>query len=252
MVAGHGAKDFLTDADAVAQAVKTRLLLLLGEWWEDLEDGLPLYQSIVGIRDIRDNLTAADLLVRDRILRTEGVSEILSLESAVDPKDRVITYKTVIKTLYGTVDLDEFVQADDLSGIGGDEYLFHTHKLPAIAGHIVIGGVSYEMEPVGEESTGFMTPEYSFKDTYLYHVHALPAVIGRIHVNGKIFYMEAADAEQTHTVDLTQESLESFETHTHTMPAVRGKITINGNTYYMEPTSAGVTSGVASVNTGGD
>ena len=51
---GHGINDYLTGVEAVAQAIKSRLLLLYHEWWEDLEDGLPLFEKI--------NLPSADNL----------------------------------------------------------------------------------------------------------------------------------------------------------------------------------------------
>ena len=44
-VFGQGSLDYLSDADAAAQAVKTKLKLLLGEWWENTGDGLPLFQQ---------------------------------------------------------------------------------------------------------------------------------------------------------------------------------------------------------------
>ena len=47
---GKGGQDYLTGTEAIAQAIRTRLLLLLGEWWEDQEDGLPLFQRILGSR----------------------------------------------------------------------------------------------------------------------------------------------------------------------------------------------------------
>ena len=46
---GQGKQDFVSGVDAVAQAIYTRLFLLFGEWWEDQKDGLPLWQSIIGV-----------------------------------------------------------------------------------------------------------------------------------------------------------------------------------------------------------
>ncbi len=40
---GRGKNAYPEGADAVAQAIKSRLLLLYSEWWEDLEDGLPIF-----------------------------------------------------------------------------------------------------------------------------------------------------------------------------------------------------------------
>ena len=42
-VFGRSKHAYLEGVEAVAQAIKTRLLLLYAEWWEDREDGLPLF-----------------------------------------------------------------------------------------------------------------------------------------------------------------------------------------------------------------
>ncbi|WP_199242630.1 hypothetical protein [Desulfosporosinus fructosivorans] len=75
-------QDFLADEDAVAQAIKTSLLLLRGEWWEDTGDGLPLFQNILGQSGTQEHLTSTDLLIKDRILSTQGVSQIQSFQSS--------------------------------------------------------------------------------------------------------------------------------------------------------------------------
>jgi hypothetical protein len=77
-------QDFLYGADAVAQAVKTNLLLLRGEWWEDLGEGLPLFQNILGQPGSPDNLKAVDLIVKDRILNTQGVASVDSFQSSYE------------------------------------------------------------------------------------------------------------------------------------------------------------------------
>ena len=45
---GNGQGSFVSDIDAVAQAIYTRLRLLFGEWWENLSIGTPLFQSMLG------------------------------------------------------------------------------------------------------------------------------------------------------------------------------------------------------------
>ena len=39
---GGGKNSYVSDLDAVAQIIKSRLLLFKGEWWEDLNIGLPV------------------------------------------------------------------------------------------------------------------------------------------------------------------------------------------------------------------
>lgn len=74
-------RPFLSRAAAVGQAIYTRLKLLQGEWWEQLDDGLPLFQNILGTRGHPDNLNAIDLLVQARIIETPHVSQITDFQS---------------------------------------------------------------------------------------------------------------------------------------------------------------------------
>lgn len=70
-----GGKAYITDADAVRQAIVTRLKLLIYEWWEDLDDGVPYWQQIIASRDKE----AAEKIIKDRIQKTEHVVSVLFL-----------------------------------------------------------------------------------------------------------------------------------------------------------------------------
>ncbi len=95
---GHGAADYhVNTPEGVAQAVKTRLALLAGEWFLDLTEGTP-YATHVWGKHTRDTY---DPILRRRILRTEGVSELVSYESTFDPQTRKITVFAEISTVYG-------------------------------------------------------------------------------------------------------------------------------------------------------
>jgi hypothetical protein len=101
---GRGRQDFLAGSDAVGQAIKTRLLLLFAEWWEDQADGTPLFQSILGAPGTPENLNAADLIVQDRIINTENVVEIIEFISSYE--NRMYTIKCTIGTSFGTTTLE--------------------------------------------------------------------------------------------------------------------------------------------------
>ena len=104
---GRGRQDFMSGAAAVGQAVKTRLLLLSGEWWEDRSDGTPLFQSILGTPGTPDNLSAVDLLIQERITSTEGVTQIL--EYTNDYENRACSVKCIVGTIYGQAALEEVI-----------------------------------------------------------------------------------------------------------------------------------------------
>lgn len=89
--------------EAVAQAVKTRLLLLFGEWWENRQDGTPLFEKVLGQRlRVDETPDEIDLVFSERISGTQGVSEITRLESKIDAESRAYTAEITIKTVYDT------------------------------------------------------------------------------------------------------------------------------------------------------
>lgn len=99
---GHGTRDFYADNEAVAQALSTRLRLFLGEWWEDLSLGLPMFQTILGKRATNDNLKAAELVINDTIIATKGVTRINSINVGIDAKTRTLSYRATVDTIYST------------------------------------------------------------------------------------------------------------------------------------------------------
>jgi hypothetical protein len=96
-VFGFGKTSFYADADAVAQAIQTKLKLFRGEFWEDLDDGLPFFQQIAGSRD-KD---AIDLLIRSRILDAPNVQTIVSFSSTL--QGRRYTAAAEVLTTFGTI-----------------------------------------------------------------------------------------------------------------------------------------------------
>ena len=101
---GRGEADHLRDTPGtVAQAVATRLALLAGEWFLDLAEGTPYVQGVFG----RHTQASYDLVLRGRILGTEGVTEILAYESRFDPDTRKLTVSTTVETVYGPADVIE-------------------------------------------------------------------------------------------------------------------------------------------------
>jgi hypothetical protein len=60
----------LTGTYAVAQAIDTRLKLFLGEWWENRNLGLPVFQVILGQLGSTQGLAAMTLAVQQNIQGT--------------------------------------------------------------------------------------------------------------------------------------------------------------------------------------
>lgn len=96
---GHGLQNFLTRREAVAQAIKTRLGLLYSEWWEDQEDGLPLFERILTSSGSAQNREVVDGIIRDRIEGTKGVLNVTGFESSLE--NRIYSFTATVDTIYG-------------------------------------------------------------------------------------------------------------------------------------------------------
>lgn len=95
-----GRNNLLDAADAVGQALVTRLLLLRGEWWENIEDGLPLREEILGSYRGEDEIADIDLLIAERVNDTEGVSEITTFESTFNARTRTYSASITVQTIF--------------------------------------------------------------------------------------------------------------------------------------------------------
>ena len=102
-VFGRGRHAYLEGVEAVAQAIQTRLLLLYSEWWEDREDGLPLFEKILASSGSPSNVQAVDFLFKERISGTKGVLSILGYDSNFNDDTRKYTFRAVVETLYGSL-----------------------------------------------------------------------------------------------------------------------------------------------------
>lgn len=100
MTFGQGLANYARDAEATAQSVKTRLLLLNGEWFLDLDAGVPYLQKIM-VRPA--NLPLAESVIKRTILETEGVAELRSFVMTFDREPRRLTIQATVVNTYGTV-----------------------------------------------------------------------------------------------------------------------------------------------------
>lgn len=100
---GRNRQNFLTDIDAVAQAIKTRLLLLYGEWWEDMTDGLPLWQRMIGSVGSDENRQVLDIIVKERIEGTLHVQRVLNYVSEIS--NRKYSFDCLVVTDFGNLNV---------------------------------------------------------------------------------------------------------------------------------------------------
>ena len=99
---GQNSQDFYYGADATKQSINTRLHLLLGEWWENVEDGLPLFEQILSQR-LPNGTAGVDLLIQEQIRSAKNVVSITEYNSSFDSKTRQYTFSATVLTPEGTI-----------------------------------------------------------------------------------------------------------------------------------------------------
>jgi len=101
---GNGAGDFYVDSpDAVAQAVKTRLGLIQGEWFLDINVGTPYNSQVLGAGKI----AYFDYAIQDVIVNTQGVRKLVAYSSNVSPTTRKASISCTIDTVYGATTINQ-------------------------------------------------------------------------------------------------------------------------------------------------
>lgn len=100
MTFGRGIVNYAKDEEATAQSVKSRLLLLLGEWFLDIEAGVPWLQQIM-VKPADIPLTES--IIKQRILETVGVAELVNFDMIFDNNTRIISIAATVKNIYGTI-----------------------------------------------------------------------------------------------------------------------------------------------------
>lgn len=92
-------RQFTTEVEEVAQTVKTRLRLFLGEYFRDVTDGTPWWESILGKEG---TLSSKEAIIKNRIIRTEGVTQLIEFNTDFDINTRAYTVTAGILTQYGS------------------------------------------------------------------------------------------------------------------------------------------------------
>lgn len=101
---GGSANSFYrNDPQGVAQSVITRLRLWENEWFLDISEGTPYLGGVMGKYTIDD----VDSIIKDRIINTEGVTEITSYQSSFNPDLRKFSVSVTISTAYGEAVINE-------------------------------------------------------------------------------------------------------------------------------------------------
>ncbi len=106
-VMGNGKYDFVTDLDAFVQAVKTKLLLYQGEWWEDLTEGLPFFQEVAGqfIKNDEDKDLITQIYL-NRVSEVQGFRSVIDYTADFENEKRQYSLSANVDTNYGIAELE--------------------------------------------------------------------------------------------------------------------------------------------------
>lgn len=111
---GQGDQNFFRDdAQAVAQAILTTLSLFQGEWFLDLEAGVPWLTEVVGF----NTAPLYDTVIRNAILTKEGVKEIINYSSSL--VNRKLSVSFLVDTTFGQISVATIINTPSGYGVGG-------------------------------------------------------------------------------------------------------------------------------------
>lgn len=96
---GSGMKDYISESEAVAQAIKTKILLFYEEWWEDKGIGIPMFQSFVGQTNPETIKTSLADIIEKRIKDVPGINQVKNVEVEIDKTNRTIGFEIDVVTL---------------------------------------------------------------------------------------------------------------------------------------------------------
>ena len=101
---------FVRGIDAVKQACRIAMQMFRGEWFLDLDAGLPYWEQILG-RKPAGGIEVAQLLIRNELRRVRGVVEVTRLDVSFTGATRRLSARWQVRTFFGETDVDTIVIA---------------------------------------------------------------------------------------------------------------------------------------------
>lgn len=94
---GSGHSNYAQDSEAIAQMVKTRLWSFRGDWFLDLEHGIPWFEQMEHI----GNLARLEVPLTAYILETDGVQRIDEFNMTFESDTRRLLIEVTYTDIYG-------------------------------------------------------------------------------------------------------------------------------------------------------
>ena len=93
----------ISERNQIAQNLGIRLRFILGEWFLDIEAGIPYFEDIL-IKS--PNQYRVESVLKEEIVNTEGIIEILSFNSQFDSQNRLFSVQFACDTVSGQINLE--------------------------------------------------------------------------------------------------------------------------------------------------
>jgi hypothetical protein len=98
---GQGINNYCINQESCAQNVRSRLLLLLGEWFLDTNAGC---LNTIILQQKPANLPYLEGVIKACILQTDDVDELISFNMTYDWNNRKLLIDASLLTIYGTIE----------------------------------------------------------------------------------------------------------------------------------------------------
>jgi hypothetical protein len=92
-IEGPNGPVFIADLDAVAQIIYTTLRLLLGEWFQNLTIGFPLFQSLIGASGSPTDQAGVMLIIQ----------QIVDFSFEFNSATMASTFSAVVSSAFGNI-----------------------------------------------------------------------------------------------------------------------------------------------------
>lgn len=98
----NGNMQVVTDLEGLRQKIIQKLTLFKGEWFLDVEAGLPYFQDVL-IKGVDVGLVST--LINTEILDEPEVLEVTEFTADLDPDTRKFTYAATVSTVFGETEI---------------------------------------------------------------------------------------------------------------------------------------------------
>lgn len=92
---------FVEDIENVKQSVFMNLRTFRGEWFLNIENGIPYVQEVLANKTI--DYTVIEKIIKDSLLRIEGVEDVINFEISKVDKGASVNFEIITNNL-GTIE----------------------------------------------------------------------------------------------------------------------------------------------------